>query len=385
VNGAARACRQIDAFARRRGIPFFNAHAGPRTVLFTSGSVTTLEIKPGVFSFAVDQDMRFDPLFPRRRRMLRDALDRFRPDLIHVIAPGHFGFLGAILAHDMGVPLVASWHTNVHEYAGRRLGRMLRFLPTPLRRPLEAEAERWSLKAILRFYSIAGMLLAPNPELVEMLHARAGKPCFLMRRGVDTALFSPERRCRQSGEFVLGYVGRLTAEKNVRFLARLERELLEAGPADFRLVIVGQGVERGWLESNLTRATFTGVLTGEELSRAYADMDLFVFPSTTDAFANVVLEALASGVPAVAFDVGGPKFLIRHGINGFLAGAEEEFAARVLDIARSPGRHGEMREAARRLACDASWDRVLETLFETYRAFLAGRAALVTVGSANHR
>jgi glycosyltransferase involved in cell wall biosynthesis len=271
----------------------------------------------------------------------------------------------------MRVPLVASWHTNVHEYAGKRLGKLLRFLPGSATARLESGAERASLLCILRFYRIAGMLLAPNPELVDMLHRRTGKPCRLMRRGVDTVLFSPARRRREDSELVLGYVGRLTAEKNVRFLAGLERRLLSAGLQNFRMVIVGQGVERGWLEANSTRAVFTGVLTGEELARAYADMDVFVFPSTTDAFANVVQEAMASGVPPVAFDIGGPKFLIRHGISGFLAGNDENFASRVIEIASNAALRAGMRDAARRSALDASWDQVLETLFRDYRAFLS--------------
>ena len=108
------------------------------------------------------------------------------------------------------------------------------------------------------------------------------------------------------------------AEKNVRFLAEL-RGLVAAGSPDFRLVVVGSGSEAGCLRANLRKATLTGILRGEELARAYADMDVFAFPSETDTFGNVVLEALSSGVPAVVTTAGGPKFLVESGVTGFVA------------------------------------------------------------------
>lgn len=108
-------------------------------------------------------------------------------------------------------------------------------------------------------------------------------------------------RCR----FTLGFVGRLTVEKNVRLLVELEKALLGLGCKNFRFLIVGQGVLEPWLRENLRHGTFAGVLKGDALARAYAKMDVFTFPSRTDTFGNVVLEALASGVPAVVTNEGG--------------------------------------------------------------------------------
>ena len=115
-----------------------------------------------------------------------------------------------------------------------------------------------------------------------------------MRRGVDTTLFSPARRLADDGTFRLGYVGRLSSEKNVGLLPSLEAALIAAGHHDVRFLIVGEGRERRGLEHQMTTAEFTGVLHGEALAEAYANMDSLVFPSETDTFGNVVQEALAS-------------------------------------------------------------------------------------------
>src|SRR5262249_18629056 len=156
-----------------------------------------------------------------------------------------------------------------------------------------------------QFYRLPDIVLAPNLELVEFLRQHTGKPTFLMRRGVDTTLFSPTKRDVRDGTFRFGFVGRLSIEKNVRLLARLEEALLGSGRTHFRFLIVGDGRERSWLERQMRWAEFTGTLHGESLARAYANMDLLVFPSETDTFGNVVQEALASGTPALVSSYGG--------------------------------------------------------------------------------
>ncbi len=122
-------------------------------------------------------------------------------------------------------------------------------------------------------------------------------------------------------------------EKNVALLAQVQRELENAGHQHFRFLIVGHGAEEAWLREHLPRAEFTGVLKGEALASAYANMDLFVFPSHTDTFGNVVLEALASGVPAIVTPDGGPCSIVRDGVTGRIApDGEFSFAIdRILD------------------------------------------------------
>ena len=164
---------------------------------------------------------------------------------------------------------------------------------------VSAAAEKGALTGAALFYQIAGLLFAPNQELVDLLASRTGKPCFLMQRGVDAHLYTPDKREPGPRPFTIGYVGRLSVEKNVRFLADIEKAIIAAGHTDYRFLIIGPGSEEDWLRQNLVRADLPGVLKGEALATAYANMDLFAFPSFTDTFGNVILEALASGVPPV--------------------------------------------------------------------------------------
>jgi glycosyltransferase involved in cell wall biosynthesis len=230
--------------------------------------------------------------------------------------------------------------------------------------------------ATLRFYHAAQILFAPNQELIELLEKGTNKPCYLMQRGVDTNLFDPRRRSRSDNTFVIGYVGRLTTEKNIRFLADLERALQTAGVSNFRFLIVGQGAEEPWLKANMQRADFAGVLKGEALAQAYANMDVFAFPSRTDTYGNVVLEALASGVPAIVTDSGGPRFIVRAGETGFIAHDLQEFVARIQSLAEQPGQLGMMRASTRTQAMNASWDAVFESVYAGYERGLRNGSAV---------
>ena len=377
VNGVALTSRQLDAFARRRNLPFLSVHSGHETGCKTEGSVTTLELERGPASLAVDAGLKFDPFLWRYMWRAAKALRQFNASVIHVTGPSDVGILGAALAHHMGIPLVASWHTNLHEFAARRLKKLLYFMPATYRELAASLTERHTLDGVALFYKIASVLLAPNPDLVEMLRTRTAKPVFLMQRGVDTDLFNPAKRFRQDGAFTLGFVGRLRPEKNVRFLADLERHLPDG---NHRFLIVGEGSEREWLRQNLRRAEFTGVLRGEDLARAYANMDLFVFPSTTDTFGNVIQEALASGVCAVVTNEGGPKFLVQSGVTGHVAINDRDFIRGVIGIMSDAEKHRRMRIQARAAACEASWDRVFEKVYTVYESCLSMPESLRKAG-----
>jgi phosphatidylinositol alpha 1,6-mannosyltransferase len=207
------------------------------------------------------------------------------------------------------------------------------------------------------------------------LRERTGKPVFLMKRGIDTQLFTPAKRTVNDGILRLGYVGRTTPEKSVRFLRQLETALLDAGAPPFRFLIVGDGSEREWLSQNLGAADLPGVLNGEELAQAYANMDVFVFPSRTDTFGNVVLESFASGVPAVVTDAGGPKFIVREGVSGFVGRSDREFIELTLRLLRDEPLRSEMARVARKQACEESWDSVFEKVYEGYKVAIETKAA----------
>ncbi len=367
VNGVAHTSRHFEAFARRRDLPFLSVRAGSRSrALVEEGNQWSLELSRSRFSIPLEKDLRFDPAFARHRARVADALRRFRPDWIHITGPSELGLMGAYFAHRMKLPLAASWHTNVHEYAARRAEWLLRPLPKPLAAAARRGIESLSLAAAARFYRQAKVLFAPNPDLCSLLAHTAGRPCFLMPRGVDAELFHPARRTRPAGdaERILGFVGRLSIEKNIRLLVEIQKSL---DPEKEKFLIVGHGGDEAWLRTRLHRAEFTGVLRGEALACAYAKMDLFVFPSHTDTFGNVVLEALASGVPAVVTPDGGPASIVRDGQTGSIA-RDEEFPSAIRAILDDPARHAAMREAARAYALTASWDAVFEGVYSGYRS-----------------
>ncbi len=370
VNGVALTSRQLDAFARRRGLPFLSVHAGPRTELTKDGPVWTFELKRGLARVGLDRGLFFDPFLIRHAPAVVAATRRFRPSVIHFTGPGDMGCLAVLTALALGVPLAGSWHTNLHEYAARRLENLLAFLPAPAKLMAGRVASAASLAIVLAFYKFARVCLAPNPELTALLERGTARPTFPMRRGADPEMFHPAKREPGARPFTLGFVGRLQAEKNVRFLAALERALLDSGCRDFRFLVVGDGAEKSWLQRNLRHAEFPGVLTGEPLARAYANMDVFVFPSRTDTFGNVILEAMASGVPVVVTADGGPKFLVRSGVDGFIAADEESFARCVRQLYDDRALRDNMSAAARRHATSLSWDDTFDRLYEAYRVCL---------------
>jgi phosphatidylinositol alpha 1,6-mannosyltransferase len=377
VNGVAHTSRHFEAFARRRDLPFLCVRAGDRYPALTEeGNLWTLELPRGALSFALEKDLRFDPAFARHMPLIEDTLERFRPDMVHITGPSELGLLGAGLAWNFNLPLAASWHTNVHEYAARRSDWFLRLLPHDQARAAEKTIEDLAMDAVAGFYQQAGILFAPNDGLCRRLEQLTGRPCRLMPRGVDAELFHPSKRNRrpEDRDQVLGFVGRLSVEKNVALLARVQQELERLGHRSFRFLIVGHGGEEAWLRERLPGAEFTGVLRGEALSAAYANMDLFVFPSHTDTFGNVVLEALASGVPGIVTPDGGPPTIVREGETGRIV-PDEEFAAAVSGILGDPAKHAAMREAARAYALTASWDAVFEGVYAGYEAILRPRSA----------
>jgi len=371
VNGVAHTSRHFEAFARRRNLPFLCVRAGDRAkALMEDGNVWTLELPRGFLSFALEKDLRYDPAFLRHIPLIGEVLDRFKPDLIHITGPSEVGMLGARLAYEMELPLAASWHTNVHEYLARRSDWVLKLLPKQSM-VTEQTIEDLTMAAAAKFYSMARVLFAPNPELCALLERTTGRPCHLMPRGVDAELFAPDKRKREpeDRDHVLGFVGRISVEKNVALLVQVQQELEAMGHKSFRFLIVGHGGDEGWLREHLPKAEFAGVLHGEALSTAYANMDLFVFPSHTDTFGNVVLEALASGVPAIVTPDGGPKTIVGDGVTGRIA-EDAGFAAAVASVLGNPTQHAEMRRAARAHALTMSWDSVFEGVYSAYESLV---------------
>jgi phosphatidylinositol alpha 1,6-mannosyltransferase len=375
VNGVAHTSRHFEAFARRRNLPFLCVRAGDRVEsLVEEGNLWTLELKRGFLSIALEKDLFLDPAYLRHVPLMGEVLERFKPDLIHITGPSELGVLGAALAHQLKVPLAASWHTNVHEYLVRRSDWLLNRLPERQSAATAKKIQDLALATAGILYRRALVTYAPNPDLCAQLEQVTHRPCYLMPRGVDAELFHPAKRRRVAGdrEIVLGFVGRLSVEKNIALLVEIQQQLDRMGVTGYKFLIVGHGGDEVWLRDHLRGADFTGVLRGEALSTAYANMDLFVFPSHTETFGNVVLEALASGVPAVVTPDGGPKTIVRDGETGRIV-PDEDFAAAIAEILADKAKLEKMRKAARAYALTASWDSVFEGVYKGYETALTPR------------
>jgi glycosyltransferase involved in cell wall biosynthesis/predicted metal-dependent phosphoesterase TrpH len=288
---------------------------------------------------------------------LVETLADGRYDVVHVTAPGPAGVAATLLNRIAGTPLIASYHTELATYAGLRSGDD----------GLEAVAQM----ALGAFYRAPSLVLSPSPAADRSLLALGVEAGRLGRweRGVDVRRFDPGKASRADfpGEIKVLYAGRLTREKGVDLLAE---SFLRAHRADPRLhlLLAGGGPEEGELRERLgERATFLGWLDGEDLARAYASADLFLFCSTTDTYGQVVLEAGASGLPVVAVAEGGPASLIENRHTGMLCGPDaDHIAGTVLQLAASPLLRRHLGASAARAARERSWGRALEQLAAGY-------------------
>jgi phosphatidylinositol alpha 1,6-mannosyltransferase len=246
---------------------------------------------------------------------LRDLI-AFDPDILHVSAPDIAGHRAISWARGRGKPVVASMHTRFETYLGYY--RMDRFRP-------------WFEAMLRRFYSRCDAVLAPSPGMAQQMQAEGrNNRFFVWARGIDGQRFNPHRRNmawrRQWGiaddDVVIGFLGRIVLEKGLDAVIAVAK-LLEARNTPYKLLIVGDGPARGWLSGQLPDAIFTGFLSGDELARAVASMDVFFNPSVTEAFGNVTLEAMASGLPVLAANATGSDQLVDHGVTGWLEKAND--------------------------------------------------------------
>jgi phosphatidylinositol alpha 1,6-mannosyltransferase len=290
-----------------------------------------------------------------------DTLTDFDPHLFHIATPDLLGFAALRRARRSGKPVVASYHTHFASYlAYYRLG----FLEPGTWRYL-----RW-------FYSQCRQIYVPTKSMISVLESHGiGMSLRLWPRGVESDLFNPRKRSAewrsargiQESDVVVLFVSRLVTEKGLDVVIDVVKGL-EAKRIAHRCVIVGDGPERPRLQSSLPEVVFEGHLSGEPLASAYASSDIFLFPSDTETFGNVTLEALASGLPAVVADATGSNALVTDGLNGFLAPARNsrEFEARVEKLALDGSLRARMGAAARASAEPYEWDRVLSQIVTYY-------------------
>lgn len=320
---------------------------------------------PPDWSFPIPAYETLDLRVPSLTQVL-ERVEREEPDLIHVATPGPVGLCGLAAAKILGLPVVGSYHTELGPYA-LHLTRDL----------LMAEALDHYVDW---FYRQCAIVLTPTVAVAEALELRGfADKTGVWGRGVDAELFSPLRRSEAlrarllgGGDLLLLSVGRVSHEKRLEVLLDAFRRVRDETPGA-RLAIAGDGPAREGLEAGAPDGVeFVGQLHGEELAALYASADVFCFPSTTDTFGQVILEAAASGLPVVAAAAGGAAELVRHGRTGLLVPPDDPAAfARVLvELASSPDRRGTLGRAARAAAVDRTWSHSLGELAEAYGAVL---------------
>jgi glycosyltransferase involved in cell wall biosynthesis len=290
----------------------------------------------------------------------RQLLD-FQPDIIHLAVPDLLGHAALGLANSHRIPAVASYHTRYETYL-----RHYWYL---------APLEGWLKRILRRFYGRCREVYVPSDSVREALLADGLKDNFKpWPRGIDTERFTPGKRNAAwrarhgigTEELVILHVSRLVREKRLDTLTGALNRLT----VPHRVVIVGDGPDRDYAQRELPRAIFTGFLDGEDLAAAYASSDIFVFPSDSESFGNVTLEAMASGVPCVCADATGSRSLVVAGETGLLAPADdaEGFARHITTLACDPALRLRMGQAARARALGFSWEETLARMLGYYRA-----------------
>jgi glycosyltransferase involved in cell wall biosynthesis/predicted metal-dependent phosphoesterase TrpH len=293
-------------------------------------------------------------------------------DLIHVCSPGPVGIVGALVSRGLGVPLLGSYHTELTAYAGLRSG--------------EQHVAAAMAIGVRTFYGACDLVLSPSPATDANLQEIGVGPEKVARwdRGVDTARFDPQLReaglrelaargeAKPEGALDVLYAGRITREKGADLLAESFLRARERDPR-LRLVLVGGGPEQERLRERVGEAAvFRGWLDGDELARAYACADIFLFPSRTDTFGQVVLEAQASGLPVVAVAEGGPLSLIDHRASGLLCAPEADaLADAMLELANEPALRERLAGGGLAAVRERTWERALDRLGDGYRRVMA--------------
>lgn len=324
--------------------------------------VTTLQDEPGAPAEAPKRHVMMSmplPGYPGLRIgfattwQMQALFSSFMPDALYVATETPLGIASIRAARKLGIPVVSGFHTNFQTYLEDYALPGLENIAQSILRALHNQTAR---------------TLTPSADTAAMLEKWGVKNVGVLGRGVDTELFHPARRSAELRRAwgveedvpVAVYVGRVAAEKNLDLLIRAFAAFREAHPAA-PCVVVGDGPRLKWMQSAHPGILYAGARTGEDLARHYASADVFLFPSTTETFGNVVLEALAAGVLPVAFDYAGPRQLVRPGVNGWLAPfADEEAFLNQTRAAARAWNDAPMHQAARAAALELGWQRVIE-------------------------
>jgi phosphatidylinositol alpha 1,6-mannosyltransferase len=295
----------------------------------------------------------------------RSDLRQFRPDLLHINSPCPLGHAAVHYGQRFGIPVVATYHTHFPSYA-------------KYYRADAFEACGWNY--LRKLYNNCERVYVPSRPVLDELRAHSFSSVEFLPHGVDASIFTPLYRSEEwrrsqgmEGKTVLFYAGRLVWEKDLRTMAKAYSMITRRHP-EALFVLAGDGPAREELGQMMPEALFLGHQSGEDLSRAYASSDIFVFPSTTETFGNVTLEAMASGIPPVCAKEGGAYGFVDPGVTGLLAAPHDpdDLAAKILYLLEHPVRRMEMGKAAYAFAKEQSWEKIFEKLFRSYEEVIEG-------------
>lgn len=290
-----------------------------------------------------------------------------RPDVVHVATEGPLGLSAVAAAKRLGIPLSSSFHTNFHQYtqhyaSGLLEGVVMGYL-------------RWA-------HQDCRVTMTPSDDMRGQLEEAGFENVTVLARGVDTEQFGPHQRQQAlrdawgagPNDLVAAYVGRVATEKNIPLAVRAFEQIAARHPRA-KFVIVGDGPARAKLQAQHPDFVYAGMQRGDDLAAHYASADLFLFPSVTETFGNVVTEAMASRLAVVGFDYAALRMHIRSGENGVTVplGEDEAFVDAAAKLADDPARLERLREAAWQTARTISWDAVLDHFQDTLERVIAGR------------
>jgi phosphatidylinositol alpha 1,6-mannosyltransferase len=346
VNGVTNSVLRVVEYLRERGHEALVVAPGPGSDSYLHARV----VRTRAVDVPVVTSLPIGVPGPR----ITSALLDFEPDVVHLASPFVLGAGGLRAARRLDVPTVAVYQTDVAGFAaayGLSRGSNV--------------AWRW----IRRLHTMADRTLAPSTEAVRSLVDHGIPRVFRWGRGVDTALFNPARASQDlrrelapNGELLVGYVGRLAPEKQVDRLTALN------DLPGVRLVVVGAGPDEADLRERLPDAAFLGFRTGVPLATVYASLDVFVHTGPHETFCQAVQEAMASGVPVLAPDSGGPRDLVQHGRTGYLLGDLTRELRPAVETLRDPETRERMAAAGRRAVLGRTWDAVCAELLDHYAA-----------------
>ncbi|OIJ10540.1 glycosyl transferase [Anaerobacillus alkalilacustris] len=356
INGVAKTLKRYTDYLEKKGIEY---------KLFVPESSTAVPIVPQVQRFTSIPFL----LYPECRIALpnpvhiKQTLEEFKPTLIHIATPFNLGLFGLHYGKKHNIPMVASYHTHFDDYLEYY---HLTFL------------QKWIWKYMAWFHDSFEKVYVPSQSTKEkLLNQKIHNNIDIWGRGVNHNFFTPLKRASDmrknynvNEKNVLLYVGRIAPEKDVHIVLETFHALPERVKKDTHLLIVGDGpLFKQLSEQKYPNITWTGFKKGEELAGIYASSDVFIFPSSTETFGNVVLEALASGIPVIGANEGGVQHLICHGETGFLCGKKnvEEFVYQTTTLLEKEYLRNEFAENARRFALTLSWDEIFDQLIDSYQ------------------